>query len=70
MTPLASLTIHLLATEDGRICRQADVSECTIDPCVMAGALRELADELDAVAAQHAARQAGVVVASPTVGQA
>lgn len=69
VTPLASITLHLLAHEDGTISRRSDTSRCTVDPSVMAGALRELADDLDAVAARHEARKAGLVV-GPEVAQA
>lgn len=63
MTPLASISVRLF-TDGERVAREVDVDDCTIDPSVMAGVLRELADELDAVAARHEARQAGLVVAS------
>ncbi len=63
MTPFASITVRLLS--DGvSLAREVEVDECTVDPAVMAGVLRELADELDAVAARHEARKAGLVVAS------
>lgn len=69
MTPFASITVRLL--HDGaRVAREVDVDDCTVDPAIMAGVLRELADELDAVAARHEARKSGLVLASPTVGQA
>jgi len=63
VTPFASITVRLLS--DGvSLAREVEVDECAVDPSVMAGVLRELADELDAVAARHEARQAGLVVAS------
>jgi len=68
MTPLASITVRLL-TDGERVAREVDVDDCTVDPAIMAGVLRELADELDAVAARHEARKAGLVV-GPVVARA
>lgn len=68
MTPFASLTVTLL-TDGERIARKCDTTECNVDPSIMAGVLRELADELDAVSARQAAQKAGTA-AAPVVGEA
>lgn len=68
MTPFASITVTLL-TDGEYLSRKCDTSEYNVDPSIMAGVLRELADELDAVSARHAAEKAGTA-AAPVVGEA
>lgn len=68
MTPFASITVTLL-TDGKHIARKCDTSECNVDPSIMAGVLRELADELDEIARKAAAQEAGTV-AAPVVGEA